>query len=308
MAIQKIVSSSFHHKNHFKIQKKSKKTLYVTLFLTLFFALMELFGGLFSNSLSLVGDSFHMFSDVLALGASMVAIYFETKKPTEKFTYGFLRLEVIVAFLNGIVLIFIATGMIYESVIRFFHPREIDFGSMFFIALIGLIFNIVITWILFSSTKKENNINIKSAMLHFLGDLLNSVGVIISSIIIYFTDFVYIDIIMSIIISVIVFIGGYRIAKEAFFILMEAVPSEVSLEILKNEILSIDGIENIHELHVWKNDNEEISLTAHILLNNYERYNNYRIVNEIKEKLSAHNILHMTIQIENTGINIHHSE
>ena len=268
MAIQKIVSSSFHHKNHFKIQKKSKKTLYVTLFLTLFFALMELFGGLFSNSLSLVGDSFHMFSDVIALGFSLI----------------------------------------YESVIRFFHPREIDFGSMFLIALIGLIFNIVITWILFSSTKKENNINIKSAMLHFLGDLLNSVGVIISSIIIYFTDFVYIDIIMSIIISIIVFIGGYRIAKEAFFILMEAVPSEVSLETLKNEILSIDGIENIHELHVWKNDNEEISLTAHILLNNYERYNNYRIVNEIKKKLSEHNIFHMTIQIENTGINIHHSE
>jgi len=269
---------------------------------------MELFGGLFSNSLSLVGDSFHMFSDVLALGASMVAIYFETKKPTEKFTYGFLRLEVVVAFLNGIVLMLIAVGMIYESVIRFFNPREIDFGSMFFIALIGLIFNIVITWILFSSTKKENNINIKSAMLHFLGDLLNSVGVIISSIIIYFTDFVYIDIIMSVVISVIIFIGGYRIAKEAFFILMEAVPSEVSLEILKNEILSIDGIENIHELHVWKNDNEEISLTAHILLNNYERYNNYRIVNEIKKKLSEHNIFHMTIQIENTGINIHHSE
>jgi len=266
---------------------------------------MELFGGLFSNSLSLVGDSFHMFSDVLALGASMVAIYFETKKPTEKFTYGFLRLEVVVAFLNGIVLMLIAVGMIYESVIRFFNPREIDFGSMFFIALIGLIFNIVITWILFSSTKKENNINIKSAMLHFLGDLLNSVGVIISSIIIYFTDFVYIDIIMSVVISVIIFIGGYRIAKEAFFILMEAVPSEVSLEILKNEILSINGIENIHELHVWKNDNEEISLTAHILLNNYEKYNNYRIVNEIKEKLSEHNIFHMTVQIENTGINIH---
>jgi len=269
---------------------------------------MELFGGLFSNSLSLVGDSFHMFSDVLALGASMVAIYFETKKPTEKFTYGFLRLEVVVAFLNGIVLMLIAVGMIYESVIRFFNPREIDFGSMFFIALIGLIFNIVITWILFSSTKEENNINIKSAMLHFLGDLLNSVGVIISSIIIYFTDFVYIDIIMSVVISVIIFIGGYRIAKEAFFILMEAVPSEVSLEILKNEILSIDGIENIHELHVWKNDNEEISLTAHILLNNYEKYNNYRIINEIKEKLAVHNIFHMTIQIENTGINIHHSE
>ena len=305
MTVQKMVSGSFHHRNHFKIQKKSKKTLYVTLFLTLFFALMELFGGLFSNSLSLVGDSFHMFSDVLALGASMVAIYFEAKKPTEKFTYGFLRLEVVVAFLNGIVLMLIAVGMIYESVIRFFNPREIDFGSMFFIALIGLIFNIVITWILFSSTKKENNINIKSAMLHFLGDLLNSVGVIISSIIIYFTNFVYIDIIMSVLISVIIFTGGYKISKEAFFILMEAVPSEVDLNMLRNELLNIDGIKNIHEFHIWKNDNEEISFTAHILLDNYEKHNNYRIINEIKQKLAVYDIFHMTVQIENTGINVH---
>ncbi len=305
MTVQEMVSGSFHHRNHFKIQKKSKKTLYVTLFLTLFFALMELFGGLFSNSLSLVGDSFHMFSDVLALGASMVAIYFEAKKPTEKFTYGFLRLEVVVAFLNGIILMLIAVGMIYESVIRFFNPREIDFGSMFFIALIGLIFNIVITWILFSSTKKENNINIKSAMLHFLGDLLNSVGVIISSIVIYFTNFVYIDIIMSVVISVIIFIGGYKISKEAFFILMEAVPSEVDLNMLRNELLNIDGIKNIHEFHIWKNDNEEISFTAHILLDNYEKHNNYRIINEIKEKLAVYDIFHMTVQIENTGINVH---
>ena len=305
MTVQEMVGSSFHHRNHFKIQKKSKKTLYVTLFLTLFFALMELFGGLFSNSLSLVGDSFHMFSDVLALGASMVAIYFEAKKPTEKFTYGFLRLEVVVAFLNGIVLMLIAAGMIYESVIRFFNPKEIDFGSMFFIALTGLIFNIVITWILFSSTKKENNINIKSAMLHFLGDLLNSVGVVISSIIIYFTNFVYIDVIMSVVISVIIFTGGYKISKEAFFILMEAVPSEINLSALRNELLNIDGIKNIHELHVWKNDNEEISFTAHILLDNYEKHNNYRIINEIKEKLAVYGIFHMTVQIENTGINIH---
>ena len=305
MRVQEMVSGSFHHRNHFKIQKKSKKTLYVTLFLTLFFALMELFGGLFSNSLSLVGDSFHMFSDVLALGASMVAIYFEAKKPTEKFTYGFLRLEVVVAFLNGIVLMLISVGMIYESVIRFFNPREIDFGSMFFIALTGLIFNIVITWILFSSTKKENNINIKSAMLHFLGDLLNSVGVVISSIIIYFTNFIYIDIIMSVVISVIIFTGGYKISKEAFFILMEAVPSGINLSALRNELLNIDGIKNIHELHVWKNDNEEISFTAHILLDNYEKHNNYRIINEIKEKLMVYDIFHMTVQIENTGINVH---
>lgn len=304
----KIVNADFHHKKHFKTQLKSKKTVYLTLILTLLFAILELTGGLISNSLSLIGDSFHMFSDVLALGSSVVAIYFSSKKPNDRFTFGYLRLEGIVAFLNGLALMLISGGILIEGIGRMFKPIEIELGTMFGISLTGLLFNIVITYILFQSMKSEKNLNVKSALLHFLGDLLNSVGVIISGVLIYFTGYVAIDIIMSFIIAVIIFTGGFKISKEAFMILMEAVPENIDIQALRSDLLQIEGIESIHELHVWKTDSEEISLMAHILLDNYDKFNNYRIINEVNSTIAKYDIFHSTIQIENTDINIHDNE
>lgn len=304
----KIVNSDFHHKKHFKTQLKSKKTVYLTLILTFLFAILELTGGLISNSLSLIGDSFHMFSDVLALGSSVVAIYFSSKKPDDRFTFGYLRLEAIVAFLNGLALMIISGGILIEGIGRIFKPIEIELATMFGISLTGLLFNIVITYILYQSMKSEKNLNVKSALLHFLGDLLNSVGVIISGVLIYFTGYAAVDIIMSFIIAVIIFIGGFKISKEAFMILMEAVPKSIDIQTLRNDLLQIEGIENIHELHVWKTDSEEISLMAHILLSNYDKFNNYRIINEVNARISKYDIFHSTIQIENTDINVHEGE
>lgn len=304
----KIVNADFHHKKHFKTQLKSRKTVYITLILTLCFAILELLGGLISNSLSLIGDSFHMFSDVLALGSSVIAIHFSSKKPNNIFTFGYLRLEAIVAFLNGIALMLISTGIFFEGVQRIFNPVKIELETMFNIAMIGLLFNIVVTYILYRSMKEENNLNVKSALLHFFGDLLSSVGVILSSIIIRFTGFFGIDIIMSFIIGLIIFTGGFKIAKEAFFILMEAVPHNIDLNMLRDDISSIPGITNIHELHVWRTDSEEISMMAHILLDQYDKYNNYRMINEINKVLAKHEIFHSTIQIENTDINQHESD
>lgn len=301
----KMVNADFHHRKHFKTQLKSKKTVYATLILTLGFAVLEFLGGLFSNSLSLIGDSFHMFSDVLALGSSVVAIYFSAKKPNDRFTFGYLRLEAIVAFLNGIALMLISVGILFEGIQRFFRPVEIDLKTMFGISMIGLIFNIVVTYILFQSMKQENNLNVRSALLHFFGDLLNSVGVILSSLIIYFTGYVAVDIFMSFIIGAIIFTGGFKISKEAFFILMESVPAEIDLKELRADLLKISGITNIHELHVWKTDSEEISMMAHILLDNYDKHNNYRIVNEVNAIIANYNIFHSTIQIENMKINPH---
>lgn len=301
----KIVNADFHHKKHFKTQLKSRKTVYLTLSLTFLFAIIELVGGLISNSLSLIGDSFHMFSDVLALGSGVVAIYFSAKKPTNAFTFGYLRLEAIVAFLNGIALMIISLGILIEGIGRIFNPAQIELTTMFGISVIGLLFNIVITYILYQSMKSEKNLNVKSALLHFLGDLLNSVGVILSGIIIYFTNYTQVDVIMSFIISSVIFIGGFKISKEAFLILMEAVPGTIDIDEIRNDIISIEGINNIHELHIWRTDSEEISLMAHILLNNYDKYNNYRIINEINKKISKYNIFHSTIQIENVEINSH---
>ncbi|KTW15065.1 cation transporter, partial [Staphylococcus warneri] len=156
----------FHHVEHSKVQKQSKVTLWATLLITLFFTIVEFTGGILSNSLALLSDSFHMLSDVLALGLSMLAIYFASRKPTARFTYGYLRFEILAAFLNGLALSVISIGIFYEAIIRIVYPKQVESGLMLVIAIIGLIVNIVLTVILMRSLKNEQNINVQSALWH----------------------------------------------------------------------------------------------------------------------------------------------
>ncbi len=297
------ISQNYHHIKHYKKQQKSKKTVYIILTLTFAFALLELIGGIISNSLALVGDSFHMFSDVLALAGSAIAIYFSAKKPNDNFTFGYLRLEIITAFLNGVVLIVISGYIVFEAFVRMLNPQPIDLKAMGGIAVVGLIFNIVTTLILHNSIKEENNLNVQSALWHFIGDLINSIGVIISAITIYFTGYVIVDIIMSIIISVILFKGGYKITKTAFLILMDY--SNINISEIRKEIYKIDNVANIHELHVWNTNDEETNAAMHILLEDYNK-NDYVIVEQIKKILKdKYGIDHVFVAIENIEYNNH---
>jgi len=147
----------YHHLPHMKRQNKSKKALWTTLILTVFFTLVEVIGGIFSNSLALLSDSAHMASDVLALGLSMVALYLASRPPNKTFTFGYLRFEIIAAFLNGLALVIIAFGICVEGIQRFIHPEPIDFPLMLTIASIGLIVNIILTIVLSRSTKEEED-------------------------------------------------------------------------------------------------------------------------------------------------------
>ena len=299
-----MIQTNFHHKKHYKIQAYSKKILYITLILTISFALLEYIGGLLSNSLALLGDSFHMFSDVIALGFSLIALLFSSKKPNKKYTFGFVRLEVLAAFINGLMLVGISIYLIFEGFMRFFNPKDIDFKSMLIISTIGLIFNIVVTIILTKSLKEEDNLNIQSALWHFLGDLISSIGIIISSTIIYFTNYQIVDVIMSIIISIILFKGGYKITKSSFIILMEA--TTLDTEEIYNKIKEVEGIADIHEFHIWHTDTNEINAAMHILLDEYETSHDYKIVENVKIVLKEeYNIEHCFIALENIKYNDH---
>lgn len=302
----KNIDFKYHHVKHYKYQAQSKKTLITSILLTSFFALIELFGGIFSGSLALISDSFHMFSDVVALLFSMIAVFYSAKKPNKKFTYGYLRIEIIAAFLNGFALMIISIGIIIEAVNRLFNPERIDFFTMFTIAVIGLLINLVLMFVLMRSLKAESNLNIKSALWHFLGDTLNSVGVIIAAIILKLTNLVIFDTIISVIISIVIFSGGLKIAKEAFFILMEAVPNNLDVSEIYNKILTIDKIKDIHEFHLWNISEDNISISFHILLTEYNGVNDYEIVNEVVKLLKReYKIEHVTVQIENPEINPH---
>lgn len=294
----------FHHLHHVKEQSRSKKTLWVTLILTAFFTIVEIIGGLLSNSLALLSDSAHMISDVLALGLSMVAIYLATHPPNSRFTFGFLRFEIIASFLNGLALAIIALGIFIEGIRRFVHPEPIDFKLMLIISSIGLIVNLVLTLVLSRSMEEEENLNVQSALWHFIGDLLSSIGVIISAVIIYFTGIQWVDPLISMVIGGIIFTGGVKIIKESYLILMESVPSRFDLEEIRKSIGEVEGVEDVHEMHLWAISTDHYSLTAHVFID--DKIQPFCIILAINETLkNKYGIEHSTIQMEHANIHPH---
>ncbi|WP_048745774.1 cation diffusion facilitator family transporter [Paenibacillus sp. P22] len=296
--------ADFHHLQHVKEQSRSKKTLWITLLLTLFFTIVEIVGGLLSNSLALLSDSAHMISDVIALGLSMTAIYMASRQPDARFTFGYLRFEIIASFLNGLALAVISLGIFIEGIRRFLHPEPIQYGLMLAIAAIGLVVNLVLTIVLSRSMKEEDNLNVKSALWHFFGDLLSSVGVIVSALLILLTGRVWFDPLISLVIGGIIFIGGARITREAYLVLMESVPREFDLEAIRASIREVEGVEDVHEMHLWAVSTDHYSLTAHVFAN--ENIQPFCIILNINETLKEkYGISHSTIQIEHAGINPH---
>ncbi|MBB6672881.1 cation transporter [Cohnella nanjingensis] len=298
------VPYDFHHLGHVKEQSRSKRTLWITLWLTLFFTIVEVVGGIASNSLALLSDSAHMISDVIALGLSMTAIYMATRPPNARYTFGFLRFEIIASLLNGLALCVISVGILIEGIRRFIHPEEMDFQLMLIIASIGFVVNLVLTLVLSRSHHEEENLNVQSALWHFIGDLLSSAGVIVSAIIIYYTDLLFFDPLISIVIAAIIFIGGARITKEAVFILMESVPDKFDLDEIRADLLAVEGVEDVHEMHLWAISTDHYSLTAHTFVSpDIQQFCIILAVNEVLEK--KYGITHSTIQMEHASIHPH---
>ncbi len=294
----------FHHVEHRKKQTHSKMTLWLSLIITLFFTVVEFAGGIISNSLALLSDSFHMLSDVFALALSMLAVYFASRKPTARYTFGYLRFEILAAFLNGLALAVISVWIFYEAIVRIIFPKPVESGLMLVIATIGLIVNIVLTIILVRSLKSENNINIQSALWHFMGDLLNSIGVIIAVVLIYFTGIQLIDPILSMIIALVILRGGYKIMRNAWLILMESVPEHLDTDEIMETMKSVDQVLDVHEFHLWSITTEHYSLSAHVVLDSRSSEDAYQTINELETLLKEkYGLAHTTLQIEHLVIN-----
>lgn len=294
----------YHHLGHVKEQGSSRRALWITLFLTLFFTIVEVVGGIMSRSLALLSDSAHMVSDVIALALSMTAIYLARRPPNARYTFGFLRFEIIASFLNGMALAIIAVGIFYEGIRRFIHPEPIDYKLMLTIACIGLLVNAVLTFVLSRSMKEEDNLNVQSALWHFIGDLISSIGVIVSALLIYWTGYQWFDPLISVVIGGIIFTGGARIVKESYLILMESVPEKFNLDEIRAEMMEVEGVEDVHEMHLWAISSDHYSLTAHLFID--EKIQPFCIILAINETLeSKYGITHSTIQMEHATIHPH---
>ncbi|MEM3507749.1 MAG: cation diffusion facilitator family transporter [Nitrososphaerota archaeon] len=275
----------------------SFKALSYALILTISIMLLEIIGGIFSRSLALISDAGHMLMDSISLLISFIALKISEKKPTESKTYGFYRIEILSAFINGILLAFVAFYIFREAYMRLFEPVSILEIPMLIIATIGLSTNIASALILYKPS--HLSLNIKGAFLHVLSDALSSFFVIIGGIIISFTKIYLIDTLLGIGISMLIFNGSYQLLKEAFNILMEGTPKGLKVKDIIDEMVKVKGVKNVHDLHVWSITTNMNALSAHIVLDNIFLEEANKILYEIREVLkNKFNIMHTTLQIE----------
>lgn len=257
----------------------------------------EVIGGILTNSLALLSDAAHVFADVFALVLSWVAVYLTTLPATNRRTYGYHRAEVFAAFINGVSLLAISGWIFYEAVHRIFSPEPVKSLSMLIIAGIGLIINLVVASIFLKES--HENLNVKSAFLHVIGDAMSSAGVIVGGIIMTFTQWYLIDPIISFIIGIVIMLGAFRVTREALHILLEGTPRNINLEEVSKEIKNLDFVKEVHDLHIWSIRSDYSALSAHVLVDAQSIRAVQNTLNAISDMLKKKfGIGHTTIQLE----------
>lgn len=271
---------------------ETKKLKWAT-FIALFFMLVELAGGIIAHSLALISDALHMFTDVGAFVLSLIVLRIAKRPSTKKMTFGFQRAEILGALASGLTLWALCSVLIYEAIVRLITPHEVSGGIVFIIASIGLLSNLAMMKILHSHDHDhEEQINVKAAYLHVLGDLLGSIGVIVSGILIFFTGWNVIDPIITLIIALMILITSGKILKKTIQILMEGTPTGIHYDDVEKSLLSIPSVTEVHDLHIWSLSTKQRSLSAHIVSDK----NVLKKAQElIKEKYNIH---HITLQID----------
>ena len=255
-----------HHHHHAEPLDVSQvsKSLVAGIVLNIVFVVAEFSAGFFSNSLSLISDAGHNLSDVASLALALLAFRLLKVKPTQKFTYGYRKASILISLLNAVILL-IAVGSIgYEAVHRFFSPAPVVTNVIIYVASIGIIINFASALLFFRDRKKD--LNLKGAYLHLMVDALVSVGVVVAGIIMSYTDWLWIDPLISLIIMVIILSSTWNLLRDSLKLSMDAVPSQVSIDEIKAVARRQPAVKDIHHIHVWAMSTSENALTAHLVL------------------------------------------
>ncbi|SER83910.1 cobalt-zinc-cadmium efflux system protein [Gracilibacillus ureilyticus] len=292
-----------HHHHH---HTNNKKALFISFLFISIFMIVEIIGGLLTNSLALLSDAGHMFSDAFALGLSLFAFKLSEKAANVQKTFGYKRFEILAAFINGITLVGISLYIFWEAYHRFLEPPNVN-GTMLWIAVIGFIVNVIVAFILMYSGDTEDNLNMRSALLHVLGDLLGSVGAIIAGVLILLFGWNIADPIASILVALLILISGYRISRDSIHILMEGIPANLSFEAMENRLVQIDGVISIHDLHAWTITSNFPSFSCHMVVE--ENTDRDLILKKAAKVLhDEFSIHHTTIQVEGIDADIEKQE
>lgn len=260
---------------------------------------LEFVGGLWTNSLALLSDSGHMLSDAGSLLLSLIALWFAAKPSSASKSFGFHRIEILAALLNAVTLFLVAGFIIWEAFERFLQPPPVASGSMMLIACIGLLANLLSAWSLMRKGDVHGNLNLRSAYLHILGDALGSVGAIVAGAVMMIFGWYAADPIISVIVALLILRGAWAVLKSTLHILMEGTPAEVSFEEVKQVLEGIDGVINVHDLHIWTITSGLDALSCHLLIADDQDSQTIlqQAIHRIEERF---HISHSTIQIENS--------
>jgi len=276
-------------------RKKDRTRLVAALTLTSVIAVAEVVGGYLTNSLALMSDAGHMLTDVSAIALSLLALWFAGKPATVKKTYGYYRMEILSALFNGVLLLATTAVIVYEAWQRFRDPKPIDLGPMMVVASIGLVANLAGLAFL----HQAHSMNVRGAFLHVLGDTLSSLGVLLGAGLMWWTGWLVVDPIISVIICGVIIINSYRLVRDAVDVLLEAVPSHVDLEAVRDIMAKVPGVSAVHDLHVWTISSGIYALSAHLVVADPMTCNNDQILSAVKHDLfDRFGIDHTTIQIE----------
>lgn len=290
------MSDSHHHDHNISVNQDNKKRVFIAMLMTFGFMLAEVIGGIISGSLALLADAGHMLSDGVSLLLSWVAFIYSDKQADFKRTFGWHRFQTLAAFVNGLTLLAIAVWIIWEAGWRFYQPVEVMAKPMFVIAVFGLLVNVIVFKILQGGD--HDNLNLKSAMIHVMGDLLGSVAAILAAVLIYLFAWHWADPLLSLLVALLIMRSGWFVVKKATHILLEGSPDVIDIEAIKNKIIAdIKTVTDVHHVHTWSLTNDKHLMSLHIKVN--EHVDDYDVLWETKE-LIQHNfpIFHTTIQIE----------
>ncbi len=274
---------------------KAEKRLIVAFSVTVLILLAELIGGILSNSLALLSDAGHVLTDAFALGLSMIAARISRRPSDERATFGYQRVGLLAAIVNGISLVGIAVFIFVESYSRFVSPPEINLAVMMPIALAGLAGNVLMALILGHG---HEDLNIRSAWLHVLGDTLSSVGVIVSGLVLYLTGWRYADPVAGVLIGLVIVFGGVRVVREALHIFLELVPRGYDVKGIAGRICDLPEVLGIHDVHIWSLAHRRIAFSAHVWVHDQKLSETEPLRQTIEHMLRDLHISHILIQFE----------
>ena len=298
MATVEIEHSNGHHAHHGHAHahaSSGRRRLSVVLVLTALYMVAEAVGGWMTGSLALLADAGHMLADVAALALALFAAWFSARPATPRKTFGYYRLEILAALINGVTLVVISLLIIYEAYHRYLEPQPVKSGAMMLVAVGGLVINAVCAYLLHGH--HEEDLNVRGAWLHVIGDALGSVGAIIAGALMLLWGWYAADPLFSVFISLLIVWSSWNLIRESTNVLLEGTPAHINLRAVEEAILETAGVEDVHDLHVWTITSGREALSAHVI--HVETISPPELLSELRNKLHTRfGVDHLTIQME----------